>query len=218
MGFSIIRLLLAALSLMFIGSVCGILSDESSLVKTNLEHLLLENNILPYLQSIPIPEQTGKKGSVQYKASNFRIEAFTLPKISVQNLQQNPLILKLTVEGGGISGKFDFWFRYKTWLLRHTDDGYVNLSAGKIGLEIKVTADLANKSIQVNSCSSPRTSIRLKFHGTRWAWIYNIFKGILANELEKRLSGSDGLICKGVTKAIIRGEKKIFDKLEKIQG
>ncbi|XP_062597768.1 uncharacterized protein LOC134259188 [Saccostrea cucullata] len=218
MGFSIIRLLLAALLLVFIGAVCGTQPKETSLAKRSSRNRLLENLILTYLRNIQMPQISGSSGSVRYRVNNLRITDLTLPRSSVQKLQGSPLTLKLTVDGGRIGGKLDFWFRYKTWLLQHTDDGYVNFGASRIGFKVKVTADLASKTLQVNSCSSPRSSVRIKFHGTGWGWLYNRFRGRLENSLEKKLSGSNGLICKGVTRAINRGGKIIFNKLVESQG
>ncbi|XP_059147774.1 bactericidal permeability-increasing protein-like isoform X2 [Physella acuta] len=151
------------------------------------------------LQTLKIDDQSGSSGDVSYRLTNIQTRHVAVPSSS---MTLNPDLdgLSWSLSGFGLSLTADWWAKYNG-IIPISDSGSVDIGISSVSLSVTVGlgVDASSRPMLVTkSCGSSIGDVSLDFHGGS-AWIYNIFKDILAGMVKDALNGQ---ICTLVTKAI----------------
>uniref|UniRef100_K1RCP1 Uncharacterized protein n=1 Tax=Magallana gigas TaxID=29159 RepID=K1RCP1_MAGGI len=91
-----------------------------------------------------------------------------------------------------VYGRFDWFYDYRTWWVQQSNRGVASVAITRIGFRVTLTRERG--FIRAGYCTSrrPSVSIRSRDFGLNWLDFYVI--QLLEEEIERLLSGSNGLV------------------------
>ncbi|XP_041375654.1 uncharacterized protein LOC121388412 [Gigantopelta aegis] len=162
------------------------------------------------VQKMKIPDSSGKSGRVSYEVYNIVITSFTKPSSKLVLHPNKGLGWSATGLGIGLSGTIHY--KYKQGWIKISD--HIRFTASVSGvsfsLTIGFTKDVTGRpAISGSGCTSSIGNVNIKFHGGA-AWLYNLFRGMIANKIKDALQSK---FCGIVLNAVKKNAEKSMQKI-----
>lgn len=147
-----------------------------------------------------------------YEVRNFQLTDFVPPRTYLTLRRRFPPTYEWIGFNAQVYGRFDWFYDYRTWWVQQSNRGVASVAITRIGFRVTITRERG--FIRAGYCTSrrPSVSIRSRDFGLNWLDFYVI--QLLEEEIERLLSGSNGLICAYVRSFIERQGNTVSGMLD----
>lgn len=160
------------------------------LTKNGLEYAnkVAHAQIVKQLQSLSIPDQSGKDGDIEYELKNIRVKGVNPPASSI-SLVPGSNGVSWALSNFGISISADWRVKYKKGIIHISTSGSVDASVS--GINVVETASFGidktgHPSIASSGCSDSIGDVDVDFHGGV-SFIINLFRSTVEGKIKDML-------------------------------
>ncbi|KAK3731744.1 hypothetical protein RRG08_035413 [Elysia crispata] len=178
------------------------------LTKNGLQYAnkIAHDEIVKHLQSLNIPDQSGKDGHIEYTLDNIRVKGVTPPASSI-SLVPGKNGVSWALSNFGISISADWRVKYERGIIHISTSGSVDASVS--GINLVETASFGidktgHPSIASSGCSASIGDVDVDFHGGI-SFIINLFRGTVERKIKDLLQPK---VCEEVTQLINNDAEK----------
>ncbi|GFO20660.1 bactericidal permeability increasing protein [Plakobranchus ocellatus] len=196
--------LIVLLCLLVFTGLCGATNPGVKVRVTkngvNYANQVAHQKIVQQLQTLSIPDQSGKDGHISYTLTNIRVQGVTPPASSI-SLVPDKGGITWALSNFGIAIHADWRVKYKKAWIHISDSGSVDVSLS--GVNLVETASFGidktgRPSIASSGCSDSIGGVDVHFHGGS-AFILNLFRHTVENKIKDMLQPK---ICDEVVQVI----------------
>jgi len=139
------------------------------------------------LRNKRLPNFNGRVGPATWNAENLKINHMNIGHYSVTPIANMGVRVSTSGISVRASGRVRYSVRVGWFPIGHTINVQVDASNIKFRLDVKLNAQGGKPVLRANGCSASIGHLNLNFHGGL-AWVYNLFKGVLANFLKNPIT------------------------------
>lgn len=180
-------------------------------------NLVLHEMLDKELRRITIPDINGHKSSTDYRISNMRITNLQKGAPSNNKILSTASGLRWTLSFQELQLTGNWWFKYKKGWIRISEDGNFRVTVRNMNLGVTLRPTTVNGKLAVLPASVVPSNcatigdIDVRFGGSFWSWLLNLFKGLIGKKLRREIPPK---VCDAAGKALHEWTAKIFPNMK----
>ncbi|XP_034310051.2 uncharacterized protein [Magallana gigas] len=154
----------------------------------------------------------GTSADITYEVRNFQITDFVPPRTYLTLRRRFPPTYEWIGFNAQVYGRFDWFYDYRTWWVQQSNRGLASVAITRIGFSVYITRERG--FIRAGYCTSRRPSVAIRSRDSGLNWLDFYVIQLLEDEIERLLSGPDGVICTYVRRFIERQGRTVSDMID----